>query len=435
MGSHRSHWLLAVLVVGCTGWGAVPSAEGQESLPDYRRAGYGARGVGTADWLFVPPMQSVFNRSRPDYDPTGLRLGSFLLYPELGVTGAYDSNVFADEHDTTADFFGAVSPAFRVQSDWSNHLLGAEGAAELTGYADETDQNSVEGRGSIYGRLDITSDDALYGSAAYRRVVEPPGNDPDEVANDENDKTEFDRWIGRVGYAHQFARMNLRVDAQGQRYNYLDAADQDKDRDELDLGARLIYALSPRFTPFVEIDYTMQNFDDAVDDTGIDRDQQKYSAQVGGRILITELLLAELSGGVSYINFEDSSLDSVAAPVANGELTWNITPLTSIIGLASIEQQPTTQAGASSKLRSSVGARVEHELLSNLLVFGEAGYRNDTFQDSNRTDNRIRAGIGGEFLVNAYLSFNARYQFEYRESNVVEDFTRNLVLIGARVQY
>jgi hypothetical protein len=380
-------------------------------------------------------MLSVFNRPRPDYDPNGLRLGSFLFYPELGVEGGYDSNVFAEEHNTNSDFFGAVTPAFRLQSDWSNHLLGAEGAAELTGYADETSQNSVQGRGSIFGRLDITGDDALYGSAGYRRVVQPPGEDQDEVAGDENEQTEFDRWIGRLGYAHQFARMNLRVDAQGQRYNYLDAPDQDKDRDTLDLGARLIYALSPRFTPFVQIGYTIENFDDAVDDTGVDRDQQKYSAVIGGRVLITELLLAELSGGVSYINFDDSSLNSRVAPVGNAELTWNITPLTSIIGLASISQDPTTQEGSSSRIRSSIGVRVEHELLSNLLVFGEAGYRNDTYQDSSRTDNRFRAGVGGEFLLNSYLSFTARYAFDYRESNVVDDFTRNLVLIGVRAQY
>jgi hypothetical protein len=434
MGSHLSRGLLAALVVASGGLGAAPDADAQESLPDYRRPGYGARGVGTADWLFVPPMLSVFNRPRPDYDPTGLRLGSFLFYPELGVEGGYDSNVFADEHNTKSDFFGTVTPAFRLQSDWSNHLLGVEGAAELTGYADETSQNSVQGRGSIYGRLDITGDDALYGSAGYRRVVQPAGDDPDEVVGDENDKTEFDRWIGRLGYAHQFARMTLRVDARGQRYNYLEATDDDKDRDELDLGTRLIYALSPRFTPFVQIGYTLQNFDD-VDDNGVDRDQQRYSAQVGGRVLITELLLAELSGGVSYTNFDDSSLNSRVAPVANAELTWNPTPLTSIIGLASISQEPTTQQGSSSRIRSNVGVRVEHELLSNLLVFGEAGYRNDTYQDSDRTDNRFRAGVGGEFLLNSYLSFTARYAFERRESNVVDDFTRNVVLVGVRVQY
>jgi hypothetical protein len=249
------------------------------------------------------------------------------------------------------------------------------------------------------------------------------------------EQTEYDRWTGRLGYAHQFARMNLRVDAEGNRYNYLDAQDDDRDRGSLDLGMRVAYALSPRLTPFVQIGYSLDNFDDAVDDTGIDRDQNQYSAAVGGRILITELLLAEVSGGLSYTQYDDPSLDSVVGPAATGELTWNLTELTSIIALASVRQLPTTEANASGRFRTGFEGRVEHELLDNLLVFGRAGYRNDNFTDSDRTDNRFLAGLGGEFLLNGYVSFTAEYAFEHRESNTVDDFTRNVVLIGARLQY
>jgi hypothetical protein len=362
-----------------------------------------------------------------------LRLGSFLLYPEAGVTGGYDTNVFAEEHDAKSDFFGTVSPAFRLQSDWSNHLVGVQGVAHFTGYADESSLNAVEGEGSIFGRLDITGDDALFGSAAFDRVVLPPGEDPDEVVDE--DQTEYDRWSGRLGYTHQFARMNLRVDAQGQRFDYLDEADDDRDRNVLNLGTRLSYALSPRFTPFALIGYSLDNFDDAVDDSGVDRDQDSYFATLGGRVLITELLLAEVSGGVSYTDYDDPSLNSVVAPVGNGELTWNITELTSIIGLASVRQVPTTEGNSAGRLQTGVGVRVEHELLDNLLMFGRAGYRNDNFSDSDRSDNRFLAGLGGEFLLNRFVSFTADYSFEHRESNRAEDFTRNIFLIGARVQY
>jgi hypothetical protein len=433
MGSYLSRGLLAALVVACGGASVIPEVAAQESVPDYRRPGYGARGVGVSDWVFVPPMLSVYNRPRPDYDAAGLRLGSFLFYPELGLEGGYDSNVFAETHNTKGDFFGATTPAFRLQSDWSTHLLGVEGAATLTGFTDETSQNSVQGRASVFGRLDITGDDALYASAGYHRVVLPPGTDPDEEVADS--QTEFNLWTGRLGYTHQFARMNLRVDTQGQRYDYLDQQDEDRDRDEFDVGTRLTYALSPRFTPFVQIGYSLANYDDAVDDTGVDRDQQSYVAQVGGRVLITELLLAELSGGVSYTNFDDDSLNSLVAPAVNGQLTWNITELTSIIGQASMRQVPTTQGGSTSRIQSGAGVRVEHELLSNLLVFGEVQYRNENYQDSDRDDNRYLAGLGGEYLLNNYVSFTARYGFEHRESNVAQDFTRNVVLVGVRLQY
>jgi hypothetical protein len=71
----------------------------QDTSTDYRRPDFGARGIGTADWVFVPSLPTVFQRSRPDYDPTGLPLGSF-IHPEVSLGEATD-NVFAEEHDRT----------------------------------------------------------------------------------------------------------------------------------------------------------------------------------------------------------------------------------------------------------------------------------------------------------------------------------------------
>ncbi|HEY5608680.1 MAG TPA: outer membrane beta-barrel protein, partial [Alphaproteobacteria bacterium] len=39
--------------------------------------------------------ETVMSRARPDYDPIGLRLGGFVLYPELWLQESYDSNIFA----------------------------------------------------------------------------------------------------------------------------------------------------------------------------------------------------------------------------------------------------------------------------------------------------------------------------------------------------
>jgi hypothetical protein len=432
MGNCLSRSLIAALFVACSGWVVAADAEAQEGAPEYRRADFGARGLGVADWVFLPPMLSVFQRPRPDYDPYGLRLGAFVLHPQMTVDGAYNSNVFAEEDNTNSDFLAAATPAFRLQSDWPVHLVGAEGAVRVVRYAEETSQDVVEGSGSLFGRLDITGDDAVFGKAGYAREVQPHGDPEDEGVV----LTEFNRWLGQLGYTHEFATMNLRVNAVGQRYDYLDEADQDRDRDEVDLGTRLTYALSPRVTPFFEVGYGLQNFDDAVDDTGVDRDQTEYEAAVGANVLITEILQAELSVGVSYVDFQDSSLNSYVSPTLSGELTWNVTELTSIIAHAFRRESPTTQAGSSSRIDTGGGVRVEHELLRDLLLFAEAEYINDDFQDIDRIDNRILAGAGGEFLLNNYVMLFAQYNFEDRASNTAgRDFTQNIVLVGARFQY
>src|SRR5262245_22435243 len=169
--NHVSRGLLGALVVACIGWATAPEAIAQ--VADYQRPGYGKRGVGQGDWVFVPPLKSVFQQPRPDYDPNGLRLGSWLLYPELTVQSAYDDNVFAQDSHTHDDFIFTATPAFRLQSDWNVHMLGVEGFVNGEKHIKETDEDAVEGTGTVFGRLDITSDDTLFGSASYSHLVDP----------------------------------------------------------------------------------------------------------------------------------------------------------------------------------------------------------------------------------------------------------------------
>jgi hypothetical protein len=430
MMNYVSRRLLCALIVACIGSALSEQANAQSA--DYKRPGFGKRGVGQGDWVFVPPLQSVFLRPRPDYDPNGLRFGSFLLYPELSVQSAYDSNVFDEDSDTHDDVIFTATPAFRLESDWNVHMLGAEGFVTGEKHVKETDEDAVEGNGTIFGRLDITNDDTFFGSGSYSHLVDPR-SDPN---NQNAERTEFDRWTARTGYVHEFSRINLRLDGQAQRYDYTDSADNDRDRNVFTVGTRVTYALSPRISPFVEIGFREENFDASIDDSGVDRDDQQYAAGVGARVLITDLLLGEVSVGIQHTVFEDKTLDDVTSPRVAGQLTWNITELTSIILRAGMTQEPTTQAGSSIEVITRASARVEHELLRNLLVFGEAGYKNDDFEDIDRTDNSFLASIGGEYLLNRNFSFFGQYDFELRDSNVPgDDFLDNVVLIGARVQY
>lgn len=421
--------LLGAVTAICIAWATAP-AEAQNA--QYQRPSFGARGVGQGDWIFVPRLPSVFQRPRPDYDADGIRLGSWILNPELTVGTSYDDNVFYEENNANDDIVFEATPAFRLQSDWNVHMLGIEGSVTGSKYINEDDADNIEGTATAFGRLDITRDDQLYGSVSYRREASVGQDDVDNTG----DLTEDNRYIARVGYIHQFSRMNLRVDAQGQRYDFLESAENDRDRNQFDVGTRLEYALSPRITPFIEGGVGLRDYDASVDDSGVDRDQQQYAALVGARILITELLLGELAVGVQHTEFDDPTFDALTSPRVFGSLIWNPTELTSVILRAQRTEDPTTETGASSRAAIAVGVRLEHELLRNLLLYGQAGYRNDDYEGIDRTDDRFTAGLGGEFLLDRNFSFFAGYGFETRFSDGADDeFTRNVVTVGARVQY
>ncbi len=57
-----------------------------------------------------PGLSSVMARDRPDYDPGGVRLGSFVFYPKLLTSISYDDNVTAVGSDPKADWIFVATP-------------------------------------------------------------------------------------------------------------------------------------------------------------------------------------------------------------------------------------------------------------------------------------------------------------------------------------
>ena len=60
---------------------------------------------------------AVYERALPDYDPVGLQVGSFYLFPSVVLGLGYDSNIFAAPHKT-ADQTLTLAPKLSVRSNF-----------------------------------------------------------------------------------------------------------------------------------------------------------------------------------------------------------------------------------------------------------------------------------------------------------------------------
>src|SRR3546814_12507505 len=58
----------------------------------------------------VPRGATVAERPRPDYDPPGVRLGGFLLLPDLTVAASFTGTIYATQNNPATDFTKALSP-------------------------------------------------------------------------------------------------------------------------------------------------------------------------------------------------------------------------------------------------------------------------------------------------------------------------------------
>jgi len=141
--------------------------------------------------------------------------------------------------------------------------------------------------------------------------------------------------------------------------------------------------------------------------------------------------------------YQSPLLGTISGPDFGANLVWNPTQLTSVSFKVSraVEDAPVAVVGTGSVpgfVHTVAGARVDHELLRNLLLDGEVTFANDDFQGEDRTDNDYLASIGAKYLLNRNLYLGATYTFEHRDSSgtaAVNQFNRNIFMLRASTQF
>ncbi|NWH08681.1 MAG: outer membrane beta-barrel protein [Alphaproteobacteria bacterium] len=428
---NRTASVAAAVVAAVLGVTHVPVAVAQEAGPSYGQSGRAPNDFGRGSFVFIPPLFSVFDRPRPEYEAKGISAGGFMLLPQLVLQSQYDDNVYAANTGAENDIIFAYQPSFRVQSRWSRHLLGFEAYAFGEKFADEVAEDTFSSGGSVFGRYDLSRLDSFFANSGYRRES-LSRTDPDNVGAQQ---PEVDSVFAKLGYARGVTRLNVAAEAQIQRLDFRTAGQENRDRNEFRASTRIRYGLTARVNPYVEFAYLKRNYD-ILDSNGLDRDTDEYSALAGVRIDFTGLLQGEVSAGFVRSEFADPALSSVDSVAANASLVWNPTTKTSVLLNGSRQQTPTIQAFSSTRVASNIQLRVEHELRQNTLLYIRGIFTNEEFEGTTRSDDFYGVDVGGEYLINEYVSLFLEAGQESRESSTpASDYDRSTVLLGTRLQF
>lgn len=382
---------------------------------------------------------SVGQRPRPDFDPLGVRVGGFLLYPHIGLAERYDDNIFSDEDGEQDDFIAVVNPTAELRSDWNNHALNFIASVELGMYASSDDENYEDFAVAADGRVDILRSTFVTAGLSYAGLHEDRGS-PDDVNGTE--PTEFDALSPVVGFSHQFGRFVLNLDGTLNRLDFDDVAttgaainNDDRDRDEWNGTARLGYEIIPAYQAFLEGSYGTRDYDDAFDDAGFDRDSEGFSVVAGTLLDLGGVTFGELFLGYRSQDYDDPALSTISGPIFGGEITWNVTQLTTVQGFATRTIEETTRVNASGFFATGLGATIDHQLLRNLLLGGNVSYANSDYEGIDRDDDVIRAGLHGRYLVHRSLYLSARYDYANRDSNVAgAGYDKNVIMVRLDAQ-
>lgn len=430
-----------------------PEAGGNRVETDrIKAAGYGAkerRQVTTDEIVVATRGETVRSRVRPDYTAPGLRAGAFMLFPELSVTEIYDDNVYLDSRGEEADFITVLRPNLRLVSNWNRHALEAELGGALGFYARISDEDYQDIHAKLNGRIDVSALSQIRAGVAFRKL-HSERDSPDDT--DALRPTEYYSYAATADYSREFGRVKLTLGGEIERLDYLDNEqlgpggaiefnNDDRDRLETFGRARAAYAFNTGSNVYLEsrfgrIDYDAGRDDNLVPANAVDRDSMDYRTVVGIESDLDGIVFGNLYAGYIRRDFDDGDLSTIEGFTVGGNLTWNVTPLTTIAADAGRTISTTTISGASGAIVTEAGVTVDHELLRNVILQFKTRWKESDYDGIDRVDNTVKVGVGADVLLNRNFTLSADYTHAERLSDSSDDeYSQNLLLLSLKTKF
>jgi hypothetical protein len=373
------------------------------------------------------------------YDPVGIKVGSFVLFPELDIGTSYYSNVFHAPSARSDVAFDAV-PSARIVSNWSRHALEFSAKGILSFYNDYTTEDDrdyqLEGR----GRLDITS------RANIQALISRQQSFEDRSALDASSVGTRARIVedqAEAAYNQKFNRLSLQFRGSISDYSYGSTEDagvvtgnRDRDYTQYEAAARATWELKPELSPFFEVAVNHRDYAQAAQSDGINRtsDGQRYRFGISfGNS--GEIVRGEISLGYGVQTPGDRRLHPVDGLIIDANATWRVTPLTSILFNAMSDVSETTTTDVGGAFYRSAGIEIRHQLRSYLVVSAAFNYANQDSQDGVISDNEFREILGVEYYADRNTVLYGRYEHvNFDGIGIPNDYVGDEIHVGVKLR-
>lgn len=383
----------------------------------------------------------VTKRPRPEYDPVGLRAGSFLVFPKVELDETYNDNIYATESNKVDDFITTIKPSVTVNSDWNNHALNATVFLNEGLYASHSDEDFTDYGIRGDGRIDIQRSAYLFGGGSAEHLHEDRGAENAVAAATE--PTEYDRYAANVGGTYKPNRLGITAEGTWQQFDFDNDVNgagvvinnQDRDRNMYRERLRVGYDIQPGYTAFVQGSLNQRDYDQVPDDNGFNRNSDGYRVDAGIEVRLTNVIDAEFFGGYFSQDYDDPAFSDVNAFDAGARVLWSVSPLATVKASLTRQVEETVQVNASSYIATVAQVGVDYELRRNILVGANVSFANNDYQGISRDDDVWRLNLNGKYLIKRNFYMGARVGYADRSSNQVnqsyEQFTAG-AFVGAQ---
>jgi hypothetical protein len=387
---------------------------------------------------------SVSQRPHEGYEALGIRAGAFILWPKLTTTGEYNDNIYAQSTGKESDAVWHVTPEVDLTSNWSRHSLQAYARTTFNRYSDHTTENTDDYSVGANGQLDVLRNAQINGGVDWSRFTEPRTSSGSPA--DSLHPVQYTVGSVYASGAEEFNRLRLSGRLDLREFNYFNGVDttgaqvfeDDRDRTLTIATARADYAVSPDTALFVEVAGNKRDYRLASPPAAQDRDSSGVEALVGANFDISALMRGEVGVGYLKQNYDASNFKDISGLGVRGQVEWFPTQLVTATFTGSRTLEDAGIVGSSGYLSTNIGARVDYELLRNVLLGAQVGYGDDNYRGVDREDKRTTFGLNATYLLNRNIGVTVGYNYFKQNSSGTDggnDFKVNKIGATLTLQY
>jgi hypothetical protein len=391
-----------------------------------------------------PDERPAAARQAENYDPIGVPVGSFRLFPELELDEAYNDNVFATPAGTpgqTASFAQLIKPSLRLASDWNRHMLNIFATGSFGIFTATSLPNFNDWAVGTDGRLDIQRDWNVYGGFSFNHRHEDPGTP--NAAVGANPPNLYDQITANVGYYQAFNRLNVRLDGRMDNYNYLNAGpganggqvnNFQRNRTEWREALRVGYEFSPGYQVWTRGSLNQRNYNTVPDASGFNRNNSGYDVVGGFAIDLGGITSVEVFGGYMQQNYQDFRFNTVSQPTFGLTGYWNPIRELWIKPFVQRSVNDASLANAAAYLNTSAGLDVEYKARPNIKVTAHGDYSVADYgvvnSQTNEYDQYLTLRGGVYYQPDNHFFIGPSYQFVTKTSNLINNnYNQSIVML------
>jgi hypothetical protein len=351
---------------------------------------------------------------RTPYDAQGLTWGAFTVLPRMMTTVDFNDNVYASPAKTS-DKILQFMPEVAIKSDWSRHALEGDARVTVNRHETQGSENTTDSMLHGFGRLDIGDASNIHADVQYKSLTEPRYSTYATQALRE--PVRYRNGELSVGGIWTFNRLRLVGDVSVSDYRYDNNVDstgsfvleQIQDRTEWTESGRLEYGYSVDTALFLAASLNQRSYRLRPPISYFDRDSNGLIVAVGTRLSLTHLLRGEFQVGYLNQNYASSVFRSVSGLSVDGQVSFFVTPLTTVVLKANRSVGDAADPRSSGYVTTNGSVEVDHELLRNIILMAQTSYATDHYQGIDRNDGRRSFQIGGSYLLNRSMSIGLHY--------------------------